>query len=66
MNFMQAMAIVDEGWTEWAGKSHNRRWVRKIDGTPIRNDLAVNIAVAMMNAAAAPDAPGQADAKDGT
>lgn len=47
MNFIQAMAIVEDGFSAWAAKAHNRRWVRLIDGTPIPNDLKVNIAEAV-------------------
>jgi hypothetical protein len=31
------------GYDDWAGKPHNAKWVRKIDGTPIPNDLCVCI-----------------------
>jgi hypothetical protein len=34
---------VDDGYMEWARKPHNEKWVRKIDGTPIPNDLIVCI-----------------------
>lgn len=47
MTFGGAMAIVDAGWNNWASKDHNGKWVRKIDGTPIQNDLKVNIAEAV-------------------
>jgi hypothetical protein len=42
-----AMNIAERGFNAWAAKEHNRKWVRLIDGTPIRNDLMVNIAEAM-------------------
>lgn len=29
------------GFRRWAEKPHNRRWFRKIDGTPIPNDLPI-------------------------
>ena len=50
MNFQEAMALAEEGFEAWAAKEHNKKWVRRIDGTPIRNDLTVNIATAFMNA----------------
>jgi len=31
------------GYDAWAAKPHNAKWVRKIDGTPIANDIVVNI-----------------------
>ncbi len=34
---------VDDGYREWARKPHNEKWVRKIDGTPIPNDVVVCI-----------------------
>lgn len=34
---------VQEGFDEWAGKPHNKKWLRKIDGTPIPNDVVVCI-----------------------
>lgn len=48
MNFVRAMAIVEEGFEAWAAKEHNRKWLRRIDGTPIRNDLSVCIATEIM------------------
>ena len=30
---------VQRGYDEWAAKPHNAKWVRKIDGTPIANDI---------------------------
>lgn len=50
MTFIEAMALAEEGFETWAAKDHNKKWVRRIDGTPIRNDLTVNIATAFMNA----------------
>lgn len=47
MNFIQAMDIVEQGFEAWAAKEHNRKWVSRIEGTPIRNDLLVNIAEAI-------------------
>lgn len=37
------LADVQRGYNRWAAKPHNAKWVRKIDGTPIANDLVVNI-----------------------
>ena len=51
MNFMEAMALAEQGFEAWADKDYNKKWVRQIDGTPIRNDLTVNIATAFINAA---------------
>jgi hypothetical protein len=48
MNFIRAMAIVEKGFSDWAAKEHNRKWAKRIDGTPIRNDLSVNIAEAII------------------
>jgi hypothetical protein len=38
------MKIAGAGFLQWAGKSHNAKWARKIDGTPIPNDLPMVIA----------------------
>ena len=32
------------GFDQWAAKPHNKRWFRRIDGTPIPNDVPVCIA----------------------
>lgn len=34
---------VQRGYDAWAAKPHNAKWVRKIDGTPIPNDIVVTI-----------------------
>jgi hypothetical protein len=34
---------VERGYARWAAKPHNAKWVRRIDGTPIANDICVNI-----------------------
>jgi hypothetical protein len=34
---------VQRGYERWAAKPHNAKWVRKIDGTPIPNDIVANI-----------------------
>lgn len=40
---MITLQDVQRGYDAWAAKPHNAKWVRKIDGTPIANDLIVNI-----------------------
>ena len=40
---MITLQDVQRGYDAWAAKSHNAKWVRKIDGTPIANDIVVNI-----------------------
>jgi hypothetical protein len=44
MGFIEAMKLCDAGLNEWKSKPHNARWWRRIDGTPIPNDLLVCIA----------------------
>lgn len=46
---------VQRGYDAWAAKPHNAKWVRKIDGTPIQNDIVVSIFDALK--AIAPQAP---------
>lgn len=50
MNLTQAIQIAQAGVQEWANRPHNARWWRRIDGTPIPNDLSVNIAEAFYRA----------------
>ena len=50
MNWSDALSFAEKGFNAWAAKDHNRKWVRKIDGTPIKNDLLVNIATAIAEA----------------
>ncbi len=38
--------IAEQGFRLWADKPHNAKWVRRITGTPIENDLIVNMATA--------------------
>lgn len=45
--FLLAHAMAKAGYADWAGKEHNAKWVRKIEGTPIPNDLVVCIAEAV-------------------
>lgn len=49
MTFVEAMALVEEGFNNWKNKEHNKKWFKKIEGTPIPNDLMVNIASAISN-----------------
>ena len=48
MNFMEAMKLAETGFDTWASMQHNRKWFNRIDGTPIKNDLLVNIAEAIV------------------
>jgi len=48
-----AYDIVQSGIDRWAAKPHNAKWWRRIDGTPIPNDIKVNIGEAIMEALAA-------------
>lgn len=48
VTFGRAMGIAERAFEKWSSKPHNRKWVRRIDGTPIPNDLKVNIALAIM------------------
>lgn len=50
----QIWPAVEAGIEQWKAKSHNKKWVRLVDGTPILNDLLVNIAEAVQSAAPAP------------
>jgi hypothetical protein len=50
IGWSDAMTIAERGFDAWAAKEHNRKWVRKIDGTPIKNDLLVDIATAFAEA----------------
>lgn len=49
VTFGRAIELAERGFQKWAEKDHNRKWVRRIDGTPIPNDLKVNIALAIMD-----------------
>lgn len=48
MDFHQALTVAKTGLEAWKAKPHNARWWRRIDGTPIPNDLLVNIAEAFV------------------
>lgn len=50
LTLYDAMGIAEEGFRQWAAKPHNRKWARKIDGTPIPNDLPIVIAEAFVAA----------------
>lgn len=40
----ECMSIAARGLLRWAEKEHNHRWWKRIDGTPIINDVPVVIA----------------------
>lgn len=44
LSFIEAMSLAERGLEIWKAKDHNAKWWRRIDGTPISNDLLVNIA----------------------
>lgn len=46
----EAIQIAKAGYAAWATKPHNKRWYRRIDGTPVPNDLTVTIAEAFYEA----------------
>ena len=48
MTFGEALDIAKHGLDIWKGKEHNAKWWRRIDGTPIPNDLIVCIAEEFM------------------
>lgn len=50
IGYSEAMRIVEAGYQAWAEKPHNARWSRRIAGTPIPNDLKVNIAETLARA----------------
>lgn len=41
------IAAADEGLKKWASQPHNKKWWKRIDGTPIPNDLLVNVTQAI-------------------
>lgn len=56
-----AIGIAQAGFEQWAAKPHNKKWFRRIDGTPIPNDLPVCIAMAFIETLSpAPDLPAAA------
>lgn len=44
------MGWVAKGVEAWAGQPHNERWRRKLDGTPIANDVGVSVSNAVFEA----------------
>lgn len=46
--FVAVLGAVQDGFNAWAAKSHNKKWFKQIDGTPIPNDLAVCAAEAVV------------------
>jgi hypothetical protein len=44
MKFTEAMSAAETGFAVWATKPHNKKWAKRLDGTPIPNDLLVCIA----------------------
>lgn len=44
MGYGRAMIIAEQGLTVWREKPHNAKWWKRIDGTPIPNDLLSCIA----------------------
>jgi hypothetical protein len=61
-NYLVIEKRVQSAITEWSEKPHNRKWFKKVEGTPILNDLLVTITAAL---AAGPDTRGSTDAKTG-
>lgn len=51
---MISLDDVQRGYEAWAAKPHNAKWVRKIDGTPIPNDIVVTIFDTLRDLEAAP------------
>lgn len=54
MDFVEALRIAEQGFDAWKAQPHNARWFRKIDGTPIPNDLLVTIAMEFVAATSTP------------
>lgn len=46
IGFSDSFKICEIGFTNWRLKDHNKKWFKKIDGTPIHNDLLCCIAEA--------------------
>jgi hypothetical protein len=51
MSLFEAMKIAEAGFARWAAR--HEKWARKIDGTPIPNDLIVNMAEEIAHAVSA-------------
>ena len=41
----QCVVIAQDAFNVWAEKQRNKRWFKRIDGTPIANDLIATMAV---------------------
>jgi hypothetical protein len=57
-DYLNVERIVHKGFQQWAEKPHNKKWVKRLEGTPIANDLLVNITAAMSDWLAARREPG--------
>lgn len=57
IDFVEALTLVKEGYDTWATKPHNKTWVRRLDGTPIPNDLCVCIAEELVRSLAPREQP---------
>lgn len=44
VGFTEALEIIKSAFDAWSSKPHNQKWFKRIDGTPITNDLTVTIA----------------------
>lgn len=60
MDFVAALKLCQQGLDVWKSQEHNYKWWRRIDGTPIPNDLLVCIAEAVRDAVQTDSAQGQA------
>lgn len=49
MALKRAINVATAGYRNWADKPHNAKWARRLDGTPIANDLVVCIANEFQN-----------------
>ena len=52
MNFIEALAVAQEVFDQY--KIDQPKWWRRMDGTPILNDLPVRMAAAFVEATEAP------------
>ena len=48
ITFQRALELAERGFQIWKDKPWNKKWFKRIDGTPIPGDLKVNIAIAIM------------------
>ncbi|GAC1042313.1 hypothetical protein [Rhizobium sp. No.120] len=51
---MISLMDVQRGYDDWAAQPHNKKWVKRLDGTPIANDIVVRIFEALKDASPAP------------